>query len=201
MLSRAPRCVVTSQVLSEQHVGGIARTHASSRPASPSPTPSPSPTSLRPRLQCPASRYVNVSGSDSLEDCKRCPAGRFSHEQGAQLCHCVTYWSCGDAEAWKTTPAYKDCNPAAQNCESSSFQAHLRPTSRYHLCRDPKKYKELAAANTFDFELDANDLDDLNCDDFVDDDYNYDMEELTTKRERRETDGRYADSTKPQPLF
>ena len=58
--------------------------------------------------------------------------------------------------------------------------------------------QELSDAGSFDLELRT---DDLHCEDFVDDDHNYDMEELGTKRERRETDGRYADSTKPQTLF
>ena len=58
--------------------------------------------------------------------------------------------------------------------------------------------QELSDANAFDFELGP---DDLACQDFVDNDFNYDMKELNTKRERRETDGRNADATKPQVLF
>jgi len=40
-------------------------------------------------------RYVNYTGADEATDCLRCPAGRFSAEEGAGLCHCITAWRCG----------------------------------------------------------------------------------------------------------
>ena len=112
--------------------------------------------------KCPVSRYVNTTGSDEATDCLRCPAGRFSDVKGAELCKCITHWSCQShththpdanedvGNAFKRDALFEGCDPRVQKCgtaEKPVTYQYMRRTSQYYLCQDKAR---LGSASMFD---------------------------------------------------
>ena len=101
---------------------------------------------------------VNVSGSDDLTDCLRCPAGRFTLEDGMRLCDCITPWSCGDAKAFKRDAVFTKCfvNDPSSTCDPAdeeTYSTFVRETSRFHLCFDTNDmFERRASQDLFDVE-------------------------------------------------
>jgi len=164
--------------------------------------------SLEACAKCPAGRYVNASRSDEHTDCIRCPAGRFSEETGAGLCHCINAWSCGTPAAFKRNAAFEGCNAANQECgtqERRETYPTMRKPAEYYLCKDKAMFEHRAAAGLYKAAMDPGLLrtnTEVYCENYLDGDFNYDMQQLVTKVEERTHDGASVfDSTPPAGFF
>ena len=197
--------------------------------------------------KCPRSRYVNATGSDQATDCLRCPAGRFSDSEGAELCKCITRWSCqsdthkttnkDEGNAYKREAIFEGCDPRVQKCGTSEAPVayqYMRRLSQYYLCEDKEMFYRRANpgygpticsddpsedplcvhspgtdttgqtkylfTSVVSADFLTNNID-VKCDNYVQGDYNYNMEQLVTKKEERGADGMSWDDAPPRGFF
>ena len=179
--------------------------------------------------ECPIGRYVNATGSDEATDCLRCPAGRYTHSIGTSLCKCITHWSCqsdthtvtnkDEGNAYKRDAIFEGCNPSVQKCgtpDKPTTYSYMRRVSQYFLCKDADMFNRRAnpefvnesgtVVSKYLFtsrvsrDFLTNNID-VKCDNYINGDYNYNMEQLVTKKEERSADGMAFDATPPLGYF
>mmetsp|Transcript_34975 Transcript_34975/g.45102 ORF Transcript_34975/g.45102 Transcript_34975/m.45102 type:complete len:277 (+) Transcript_34975:477-1307(+) len=156
--------------------------------------------------KCPKSRYVDQPAASGPQDCLRCPPGRFSNAPGAGKCDCITAWSCNET-AYKTNAMFEGCNSAKQECgtlENRETYATMRKPSEYLLCKDKDMFIRYAENDKYKTVVDSTYLDsnkEVYCDNYKTGDFNFDLEQLITKREERSADGSAYDATPPLGFF
>jgi hypothetical protein len=102
---------------------------------------------------------------------------------------------------------FEGCNAAKQECgtlDNRETYSTMRKPAEYYLCKDPEVFDRYASQDKYKTAVDTNLLTankEVFCDDKINGDFNYDIQELITKVEERAADGSAYDSTPPLGYF